>query len=96
MDLSRRLLCAKYNIYPDHFIWFFLGGGRKVAWRGESEGFDFALRKVSENITRSVDTSVCPLPFCEMEIMVISFFIIYCGLSSLMDYEVLFVNPVAI
>lgn len=32
MDLSRRHLCSKYNIYPDHFICFFFCGGEK--WLG--------------------------------------------------------------
>jgi len=73
------------------FLW-----GEEVAERGYNEGFISILRKISENVARSVDTSVCPLPICEMEIMIISFFIIYCQLSSLTDYEVLFVNPVPI
>lgn len=92
MDLSRGSLFSKYNIYPDHFLFV----GKKVAWRGENWGFDCALRKDSENVIRSVDTSMCPLLFCETEIMLISIFMICCGLSSLTDCGVLFVNPVGI
>lgn len=78
------------------FGFFFVGKKMVEGWRVENESFDFSLKKFSENVARSVDTSVCPLLFCEMERMIIPFFVIYCGLSSLTDYKVLFVNPVAV